>query len=284
MATSAETARHAYQSLEPYHVVAYFNPGLRAAQEDLGLDAHAFYVGARAAPMGEVVAPVVAAAFYNFSPALIETAWPAALDAGLAEIDDRRYAMLDAQYRGILGDAAGLADLVPEYAALIADLPMSGRALAAAWAASDVPDAPALALWRHLSVLREWRGDNHIAELVRHGLDGVDAGVFHEAELPDPSISRRVIGRRFFQVSRGLSDADWDAAIDRLVARGLVERDGDKHRLTADGFALYQDIEAGTDAISGAAFGPAAANLIDRTRPYVKKVIDAGILPGTRAK
>ena len=299
--TSAAIARRAYETLEPYHVLAYFNPGLHDAHTDLGLDAQAFYVGARAAPLGETVSAVVTATFYNFAPTTIEGAWQAALGAGLAEIDDRRYAMLDEQYRTILGDAVtDTAPLLPEYRAMTADLPVSGRPLGAAWAATDLPDAPHLELWRHLSVLREWRGDNHIAELVRHGFTGLEAGVFHEAELPDPTVKRRALGRKFFQISRGWTDLDWETAVLALADRGLLEPQGDPsadpesaiapipggatHRLTAAGFDVYREIEAGTDAITGAALGVEFADLIDRTRPFVKLVIDAGVLPGTRKR
>ena len=81
----------------------------------------------------------------------------------------------------------------------------------------ETPDAPALALWRHVSVLREWRGDNHLAELIGHGLTGLEAGVFHEADLPDPAVRRRVMGRRFFRITRGWSEEQWGEAVARLT-------------------------------------------------------------------
>ncbi|MGB3697527.1 MAG: hypothetical protein WBA05_08845 [Gordonia sp. (in: high G+C Gram-positive bacteria)] len=281
----AALARRAYESLEPFHVLAYFNPGLGSAQESLGIDPHAFYVGARARPLGETTGAVVAAAFYNFSPDLIEASWKRAVAVGLDAIDGARYAMLDEQYRTILGTACDdLAPLLPEYEAVVADLPRSGRPLGAAWAASPTPSEPHLALWRHLSILREWRGDNHIAELVSHGLDGIDAGVFHEAQLPDPAVPRRVMGRRMFQLTRGLSDQDWAGALDRLASRGLVEIDGDGHRLTAAGYELYQLLEDRTDEVTGASLPAGFGDLIDRTRPFVKPILDAGVLPGTRKK
>ncbi|KXO94971.1 hypothetical protein AXK56_20510 [Tsukamurella pulmonis] len=286
MSETAALARRAYETVEPFHVVAYFNPGIRDACSDLGIDQHAFYVGARAAPMGEAHASVVTAAFYNFSPTVIENGWTQALQAGLAEIDDRRYAMLAEQYGTILAgiDPAEIEALAQGFGAVADGLPLGGRALASAWAASPVPDAPALALWRHVSVLREWRGDNHLAELIRHGLTGLEAGVFHEADLPDPEIRRRVMGRRFFRITRGWSEEQWNGAVARLTERGLVEGEPEAHRLTPEGMALYDEIEAGTDAVSGAAFADATEGLIDRMRPVSKAVIDAGVLPGSTKK
>lgn len=284
--TAVALARRAYETVEPFHVVAYFNPGIRDACRDTGVDQSAFYVGARAAPIGEANAAVVTAAFYNFAPTAIEKGWSEAVAAGLAEIDDRRYTMLDEQYRTILADIdpTEIERVAEGFGHIIDDLPMAGRTLAAAWAASPVPDAPALALWRHLSVLREWRGDNHLAELVRHGLSGIEAGVLHEADLPDPAVRRRVMGRRFFRLTRGWSEDQWAAAVARLTERGLVEGDPEEHRLTAEGMSVYLDIEAGTDAISAPAFGDGSADLLDRIRPLTKAVIDAGIIPGTKKK
>ena len=165
-------ARRAHEALEPFHLLAYFNPGLQAAQADTRLDPHAFYVGARGAPLGPCAGSVVASAFFNFSPALIGTAWASACAVGLDAVVDRRNAMLGEQFHAILGDLGeqpAIADLAARYGALAASLPLNGRALAAAWASAAIPDEPIVALWHNIAVLREWRGDNHIAALVVHG-------------------------------------------------------------------------------------------------------------------
>ncbi|MFW0788301.1 SCO6745 family protein [Gordonia sp. CPCC 205333] len=286
--TPADVARRAYETLEPYHVLAYFNPGLGDAQRDTGLDAHSFYVGARGGVLGECSPSVVAATFYNFAPQMISTSWAAAREVGLPRVMERREQMLDRQYREILGgliEDAELTDLISWYGATVSELPLTGRPLAAAWAATSVPDAPHLALWRHLSVLREWRGDHHIAALVLYDVNGIDAGVLHEAELPDPTVTRRALGHKFFLISRGWTEDDWQASIDRLADRGLLTRTETGHRLTDSGFELYQAIERRTDDATGAAWSaPEAGEILSRTRPYVKAVIKAGVLPGTRKK
>ena len=51
----------------------------------------------------------------------------------------------------------------------------AGRPLYAAHASLPWPDAPHLALWHAITLLREFRGDGHIACLVDAGLDGIDA-------------------------------------------------------------------------------------------------------------
>ena len=78
-------ARLAYETLEPFHILAYFNPGLGPAQKDTGLDGHAFYVGARAAPLGPCAPEVVTSTFYNFNPCLLYTS-PSPRDATLSRM------------------------------------------------------------------------------------------------------------------------------------------------------------------------------------------------------
>lgn len=287
-APTVSAARTAYETLEPFHVLAYFNPGLSKAQQDLGIDPHAFYVGARGAPLGACAPEVVVSAFYNFAPGMITASWEKALDCGLETIADRRLVMLDEQFRAILGDRVDdpfLTEASGRLGDLVGELPLTGRSLASAWATANAPDAAHLRVWQHIAVLREWRGDNHIAALVVNGLDGIDALVFHEAQLPDPTVRRRVLGKKLSQVTRGWTDDDWDASVDRLVRRGLAERTDDGHCLTADGAALYDDIEATTDAIGEHIWaGGETHQLLADLRPYVKAVIDAGVLPGTRKR
>lgn len=277
----AAIARRAYETLEPFHVLAYFNPGLGDAQTDLGLDGHAFY----RRPDGRCHGSGRSRRFLQ----LLTRARRIRMGprSGRRPREGRRTAVRDARRAVPRHPGAAcerITPLLPEYEKAVGGLPVSGRPLGAAWASTPIPDAPHLALWRHLSVLREWRGDNHIAELIGHGLDGIDAGVFHEAALPDPTVRRRVMGHRFFLLTRGWSEDDWDASVDRLARRGLVEIGDDGHRLTSAGFDLYQDIEARTDLLTGASLGTDVADLIERTRPFVKPVLDAGVLPGTSKK
>ncbi|MFT4125207.1 MAG: hypothetical protein QM662_03140 [Gordonia sp. (in: high G+C Gram-positive bacteria)] len=286
MTATVSRARLAYETLEPFHVLAYFNPGLPSASAETGLDMHALYVGGRGGPLGDCHHAVVTAAFYNFSPTLVETAWTSARAYGLSRLGEVRDRMLDEQLRTILADRvddAALSDAADTLLGVVAALPRSGRPLGAAWAAAAVPDQPHLRLWYATAALREWRGDNHIATLVTAGLDGFDAAVFHEAALPDPTVRRRVLGKDMTVLTRGWSVDDWEAAVDRLAARGLVERTDAGHRLTALGAARYDDIEATTDALGEAVWAqPGLVDTLTALRPYVKAVIDAGVLPGTR--
>ncbi|MBJ7350186.1 MAG: hypothetical protein JHD12_06295, partial [Rhodococcus sp.] len=283
MTTPTALARAAYTTLEPFHVTAYFNPELGSAYEDTGLDGHAWYVGARAAPMGPCAPSVVAAAFYNFNPVLIEQAWPAAVAVGLDAVSDRRWALLDSVLGAALGSLASEPDLatIAERLRSIGDAAsFAGRPLAAAWHSTERPDVPHLALWHSITVLREWRGDGHLAALIDAELDPAEAAVFHEAVRPTPQPGRRALGKRITQLTRQWSETEWDSAAERLAVRGLLTTSAEGETLTEAGTALDRHIEERTDAMASAVWKtvPDAEQLITSARPYVKAVIDAGFL------
>ncbi|MBM7245351.1 hypothetical protein HQO12_20445 [Rhodococcus fascians] len=289
MTTPTALARAAYATLEPFHVTAYFNPELGSAYEDTGLDGHAWYVGARAAPMGPCAPSVVAAAFYNFNPVLIEQAWPAAVAVGLDAVSDRRWALLDSVLGAALGSLASEPDLatIAERLRSIGDAAsFAGRPLAAAWHSTERPDVPHLALWHSITVLREWRGDGHLAALIDAELDPAEAAVFHEAVRPTPQPGRRALGKRITQLTRQWSETEWDSAAERLAVRGLLTTSAAGETLTETGTALDRHIEDRTDAMASTVWKtvPDAEQLITSARPYVKAVIDAGFLPGTKKR
>lgn len=283
---SSELARAAYETLEPYHVLAYFNPHNKAAQESLGLDELGLYFGGRAAPLGRCTAPVVAATFYNFNPAYVNHGWNAALTAGLPEVEAARRGAVDASLRDALGDLIDSPDIPTIVGAMragIAEASYAGRPLAAAWAFAPWPDEPHLQLWHATAIAREHRGDGHLAALVLAGLSPVEAVVFHEAPHPEPAPRRRTLGRKATQMTRGWSDADWEGATMSLQRKGVLDGEGG---MTPAGATLYAELERETDhAASGFwAKVPDAARMLELARPLVKAVIEVGYLPGTRKK
>ncbi|MDQ3527439.1 MAG: hypothetical protein M3424_06075, partial [Actinomycetota bacterium] len=176
----------------------------------------------------------------------------------------------------------------------------AGRPLGAAWAARPWPQAPHLVLWQASAVWREWRGDGHVAALVSSGLDPVEALVLSAAESADGRPRGVKMGAEQLRRSRAWSEQEWAAGVHGLRERGLIEATGEvgaggemeaagevgRHRLTADGTRLADELEEQTDDASAAIWADTAdaADLLKRVRPYVKKVIDAGILPGTTRK
>ena len=143
--------------------------------------------------MGAVGADTVIATFFNFNPALVRDAIPEAWDmASPAAVLEARVAAADAALRRMLGDAVGSPEMqraagLARRAAEQAAIRYEGRPLFAAHAGLPWPEAPHLVLWHAQTLLREFRGDGHIAALVVHDLDPVEALGLHLAtgELPE---------------------------------------------------------------------------------------------------
>ncbi|MGY1778724.1 SCO6745 family protein [Geodermatophilus sp. SYSU D01036] len=235
----------AHRAVEPLHNHVYFVPETEQHLTAIGLrPGRMVYFAGRAAPMGAVGPGVVTATFSNFSPAIVARHIPRAWTlASPAQVVEARFASARASLTRLLGgEEAAAAPEVTELGDLLADacsvLPAEGRPLYAGHADLPWPEDPVTRLWHAASLLREWRGDGHVAVLLRHGLSGLEALVTHTAT-----------GRGFLPASakatRGWSDEDWAAAAARLADRGLL--DGD--RLTDAGQRLRADLEAETDAL-----------------------------------
>ncbi len=122
---------------------------------------------------------------------------------------------------------------------------VEGRPLAAAHAEAGWPAQPHLVLWHAQSILREFRGDGHIALLVTHGLSGIEALVTHAATGEVPA--------HVLLSTRGWSPEAWDGAVDSLQRRGWVET-GEPLRLTEWGASQRRMIEEGTDRLAAAPY------------------------------
>jgi hypothetical protein len=275
-AAFAAIARRLYRPLEALHIVGYFAPETTQEYLDLGLTDYGMgYFASRSAPMGAVAAEVTVATFYVFSPDLVAAAIPRAWEIAPPEkIVEARYRGMGSALRRGLGDAADGAE-VPEAAdlagAAVAGLSAEGRALFAGHARLPRPDDPLLALWQAATLLREYRGDGHVAALLLAGLDPVEALVTAGAAGGPVN---------FLKATRGWSPDEWAAGEDRLRARGLLSADGE---LTEDGRALRDGIEASTDAAAQAPYrrlgGEGCDRLLELVRPLARRIAASGILP-----
>ncbi|MFF0265876.1 hypothetical protein [Kribbella sp. NPDC004536] len=275
-------ARRMWKALEPFHAITYFAPETRRATDALGLKGGWMsYFGCRAAPLGAVGPEIVAAVFYNFHPAMVARSVPDAwtyatpaqlLDARLGAVDDavRRLSGTPPYQTvwssGVFGRAAELARRAAELA------PVAGRPIAAANAALDWPTEPHLVLWQATTILRESRGDGHVAALVAAGLSPCQALVTISA-AGGPA-------KEVFQLNRRWSDDEWAAASDDLRGRGLLDAAG---ALTEAGRALRQQVEDTTDALADQgwrAFGESAtAELHELVRPLSAVLMSQGLIP-----
>ncbi|MFF4353180.1 hypothetical protein [Streptomyces sp. NPDC001530] len=270
--------RQLWHLLEPLHAVFYYAPEAFEESAALGYDTKErwpSYFPYRAAPLGAVGSERVTSAFYSFSPRMVaehvQSAWRTASPGQVLKARERA---VDRAYRAIFGDRVTSSELA-EAAALArraAEAANSaGRPLAAANAELAWPEAPHLQLWHAATVLREHRGDGHLAALLVAGLDPVESLVSFAA-IGAASVER-------FE-SRGWSAEEWTAARERLAARGLVDEDG---TATEAGRELRRQVEAHTDELAAApwrALGPdTTARLADLLGEFWVAVLSSGLLP-----
>ncbi len=244
----AAAVARAHRAVEPLHSHIYFAPELEERLTGLGLRAGRMaYFAGRAAAMGPVGAGVVTATFYSFSPSLVAHMIPRAWTIASPErvLAARLDAVRASLTRLLGGAAAAAAPEVAELAGLLREactaLTPEGRPLYAGHADLPWPDEPLLELWHGATLLREHRGDGHLAVLLRAGLSGLEALITHT-----------VTGRGFTdaaaKASRGWREEEWAASCAVLADRGLIDDAG----LTAEGEELRAGVERETDVLSAA--------------------------------
>jgi hypothetical protein len=267
-----------WHQLEPVHAVFWYAPQVFAEAAALGYEAKTrwpSYFAWRLAPLGAVGPRAAASACYSFNPGTVAAHVPAAWAvADPAQLLAARERAVDRLYRALFGDligSPGLAEAagLAREAALAADT--AGRPLAAANADLPWPSEPHLVLWHAINVLRESRGDGHIAALQVAGLDPCEA-----------LVSFAAIGAAPEEVfaSRGWSSADWSAARDRLASRGWVDAAGKATERGRDG---RDEVEWRTDRLADApwqALGPGRTErLAELTGPMLGAAFESGLLP-----
>ncbi|MCP9276013.1 SCO6745 family protein [Mycolicibacterium arenosum] len=275
MSRSPKTARRLFDRFEPVHALTYFAAESLRGFEDAGF--RGFWMGyfaGRAAPLGRVPAEVVTAVFYNFSASHVGRALPDAWDfASPADALRVRTAAATAALRrcGVTDDEATVtAATLLERAARTA--PVEGRPLFAANLALPWPEDPVARLWHATTLLREHRGDGHVALLVAAGITGRRCNVLH-------SVADRV-PREFIARSRQYDDAEWQACVEALAERGVLDSTG---ALTDTGRRVKQELEDDTDRLALDAFDSLddddLETLFRTLTPLTRKVIAAGDIP-----
>ncbi len=273
-------ARRTYKTVEPIHLLVYFSPGGRDIYREIGLTSRSMqYFASRSAALGAASAELVAATFYNFNPELVAGAIPAAWDLATPDVViAARLRVVDDGLRLALGDRVEAPEVLEaaELARRAADAACEhpeGRPLFAAHASIPWPDAPHLQLWHAQTLLREYRGDGHIAALLTAGIGPLDALILHRA-TGEP-------GTDMLKPLRAWGDDAWATGIRRAQARGWIAR-GDGLELTAAGHDLRQQVETTTDRLSVAAYAALGEDGCERlrklARPLSRAVVDARLL------
>ncbi len=236
-------------ALEPFVGQVYFSPECHANYVQLGFQPSpgqmngvampemVSYFTSRGSLMGQVPGELVAAAFAVFNPVIVipaVTAGWAITDA--ATVCDARRRGAIAQLERIVGaKPGGIASARAALEKSVAVLRPEGRPLFAGTLSQSIPATDLGAVWHYGDMLREFRGDAHTAAWISAGLDATEIGLLTELfwGLPLKSYSR----------TRGWSEDDFAAAIERLESRGLV-KDG---AFTSAGRDLRERVEVHTD-------------------------------------
>ena len=270
-------AASCHRVVEPLHAMIHFVPELQEQLVGIGLrPGRMGSMASRVAPMGAVTLGAVTSVFYTFNPELIGRFIPRAWTlASPEEIVATRFVAADRSYRRLLGDEVGSPELreTAELARQAAEACVpSGRPMFTAHAQADWPDEPHVALWHAATLLREFRGDGHLAVLVSRGIDPMIALITHTAT-----------GGGFNTASakllRGWSDEQWDQAVEQARHDGLLDESG---ALTDRGTALRTEVEDATNNLAAApwqALGDKANRLHDLAARITKQIVAAGAFP-----
>lgn len=273
---SALLARRFFDRFEPLHAVTYFAPEVQSGLTALGFTGFwRGYFAARSAPLGPVPAEVVTAIFYNFAAERVSRTVPAVWEiASPAEVLRVREDTAVAALRrcGLDDDSPAVAEAAELAGRAARGAVLDGRPLFAANLALPWPERPVAALWHAATLLREHRGDGHVAALVAEGIGGRDANVLH--------VAAGAVPEAFIKRSRDYTDDEWDACVESLAARGLLTATGD---LTDTGHELKDRLEHRTDTLALSALegldDDAVERLFAALTPLTRLVVAGGDVP-----
>lgn len=252
-----EMARRMFELVEPIGVIPYSADEPNEAMFALGFtDFWDTYFAGRAAPLGPVPAEVVDALFYNFAPGEVARHIPKVWrtttpDAAMAA---RRTGCANA-LRGILGDhvdSDGFARAADLLTAAAVSAPVEGRPMYAALRALPVPEEVVARLFHAATLLREHRGDGHIAALMIEGVGRLESHVLY-------SLGTGTRAERFGRLHH-LPAAQLAAVVGGMSDRGLIGADG---WLSDQGRAVRDRVEELTDDLAAEPYERLGADELD---------------------
>lgn len=234
----ATPARHLRDVAAPIGEHAIWSAKTNEVLGKLGLPFVPGYLWGRAAGLGEPTPELVAAAFAIYEPQLVSLLYEhARRQCGRAGFLAAREEATIASLHEILGDV-DVAEVVAVLRRGVHAADGSGRALYSGVRALGWPEDPLGQLWRVCDLLREHRGDSHMAVWVAAGLSPVSINLLTELWLDMP------LGA-YTALRRGWSEADIASAVADLEARGFMTAGA----ITPAGRAFRDDLEDRTDVL-----------------------------------
>jgi hypothetical protein len=237
-------ARRMFELVEPIGVIPYSADEPNETMFALGFTNYwDTYFAGRAAPLGLATAEVVDALFYNFAPGEVVRHIPKVWETTTPEaaIAARRMGCSNA-LRRILADHIDTPAFARATELLLkaaTSAPCEGRPMYAALRALPIPDDGVTRLFHAASLLREHRGDGHIAALMTEGVGGLEAHALFALDMGMPA-------EKFGRIHH-LPQAQLAAITKGMRDRGLI---GDDGWLSASGRAVKQRVESLTDDLA----------------------------------
>jgi hypothetical protein len=264
-----ERARRLRDAVEPICGNVYFAPEAQEAYSEYGLSWWPAYFGSRGACLGRVAGEVVASAFGVFNPAIVvpavDEAWAKAGPAALLAARERGAVASLARILGPEPAGAARATAVLRRGADAARF--EGRTLFAGLRSLGWPGTLLGDLWRACDLVREHRGDSHIAAWTAAGLSPVEAQLLIELWWRMPS--------RVYTRTRGWSEQDMDTAYASLQDKGIIDS---SLAFTEDGVSFREAVEWATDAGERSvleAIGEDIEELLALLTPWAEAVVAA---------
>ena len=238
-------ARRLFELTEPIALVNFFSQEPNDSMAALGFVKYwDGYFAGRSAPLGRVPAEVVHAVFYSFAEGEVARHIPKVWDTTTPEAAHAaREQGCVAALRRILGDLVetpGLARAADLLAKASTSAPTEGRVMYAALRTLPMPVERVARLWHAANMLREHRGDGHVAALVSERIGGTEAHVLS-------ALASGIYPAESFGRIHHLPKARLAEVMDGLRNRGLLDASG---RFTDAGRATKDRIESLTDVLA----------------------------------
>lgn len=279
-------ARKLAAALEPFAAHVYFAPECHEAYQALGFgpspgqagsvqlpDGPAYFCS-RGSCLGQAPGELIAAAFGVFNPAAVIPS----VQYGWTKTDASTIAA--ARTEGAVAQLERILGAEPEGIKRAGELLRKGgerlrpegRSLYAGLLSQPMPDGALGEAWRLADLLREFRGDAHIAAWTSAGFDATEIGLLTELYWGLPM--------RTYIRTRAWTDEDLDRAESRLQERGLLE----EGKLSTAGLQAREEVELATDRQCQAildALGEDLDELIGLLEPWDEAIRLAGGYPSS---
>lgn len=268
-------ARRLRDALEPIATQGWWSRCVADNMSALNLDFFGAYVWGRAASLGTPSATTVVSAFGVFEPAFLSNIYLTTRD------QVSRESILKARATGA-SQAMSLVCSAEEALAIVEPLRQSmesvdgcARPLFSGLRELEMPSTPQGQLWRLAEMLREHRGDGHLAAVIAHGFTAMEINVITELWLGYD------LGE--YSGTRGYSKQVIEETMSSLHERGIT----DGQRLTAFGHNVRSQIEHDTDRTQDAiitTLGTSISDIINTANEISARVVNYPSFPSDPRK